>query len=51
MKREHDWRTYCARPGRSYDDCARKGCTAKSVMRNWKWRQTAGPKECGEREK
>ncbi len=46
MKREHDWLSTRALPDYGEAMCRRKGCTAKSVMRNWKWRQTAGPKEC-----
>ncbi len=47
MKREHDWLSTRALPDYGEAMCRRKGCTAKSVMRNWKWRQVSGPKECG----
>lgn len=43
---QHDWRTYLALPGRSYDDCRREGCDAKAVGIDGKWTQTSGPKEC-----
>ena len=40
MKHPHNWISI----GKAV--CRRPGCKAKSVMRDWKWRQTAGPREC-----
>ena len=42
----HNWISTCARPHYGEAVCRRPGCTARSVMRDWKWRQVAGPEEC-----
>ncbi len=43
----HNWiSTLALENGYGRAVCRRTGCTAKSVMRDWEWRQVAGPKEC-----
>ena len=45
----HNWRSTIARSnGYGEAKCRRQGCKARAVMRDWKWRQTAGTKECND---